>query len=84
VTGSTSYLIFIGLCIEICFMFAIGGIVYVKSLPPDPATRILGMPNRLGIGLGFSVVAVFVEVLLHEAGVFRPAPSRPSRRSTRP
>ena len=37
VTGSTSYLILIGLCIEICFMFAIGGIVFVKSLPPVPA-----------------------------------------------
>jgi hypothetical protein len=70
VTGSTSYLILIGLCIEICFMFAIGGIVYVKSLPPDPAVRILGMPNRLAIGLGFSIVAVAVEVLLHETGYF--------------
>ena len=70
VTGSTSYLILIGLCIEICFMFAIGGIVYVKSLPPDPAVRILGMPNRLAIGLGFSIVAVGVEVLLNETGYF--------------
>src|SRR3954453_18703404 len=70
VTGSTSYLILIGLCIEISFMFAIGGIVYVKSLPPDPAVRILGMPNRLAIGLGYSLVAVGVEVLLHAAGVF--------------
>ena len=70
VTGSTSYLILIGLCIEICLMFAIGGIVYVKSLPPDPAVRILGMPNRLAIGLGFSIVAVGVEVLLHETGYF--------------
>src|SRR3954470_6963567 len=70
VTGSTSYLILIGLCIEICFMFAIGGIVYVKSLPPDPAVRILGMPNRLAIGLGFSIVAVVVEILLHATGFF--------------
>jgi hypothetical protein len=70
VTGSTSYLILIGLCIEICFMFAIGGIVYAKVLPPDPELRILGMPNRLAIGLGFSLFAVFVEVLLHAAGVF--------------
>lgn len=70
VTGSTSYLILIGLCIEICFMFAIGGIVFVKSLPPDPALRVLGMPNRLAIGLGFSLFATFVEVLLHAAGVF--------------
>jgi hypothetical protein len=70
VTGSTSYLILIGLCIEICFMFAIGGIVYVKVLPDDPRVRILGMPNRLAIGLGFSIAAVVVEVLLHATGYF--------------
>jgi hypothetical protein len=70
VTGSTSYLILIGLCIEICFMFAIGGIVYAKVLPEDRRVRILGMPNRLAIGLGFSIVAVAVEVLLHETGYF--------------
>lgn len=70
VTGSTSYLILIGLCIEICFMFAIAGIVYAKVLPADPALRILGMPNRLAIGLGFSIFAVVVEVLLHATGFF--------------
>jgi hypothetical protein len=70
VTGSSSYLILIGLCIEICFMFAIGGIVYAKTLPEDPRVRILGLPNRLAIGLAFSIVAVAVEVLLHETGYF--------------
>ena len=70
VTGETSYLILIGLTIEISFMFAIFGVVYAKSLPADPRTRILGMPNRLAIGLCFSCVAVFVEVLLHETGYF--------------
>jgi hypothetical protein len=70
VTGSTSYLILIGLTIEISFMFAISGIVYVKSLPRDPGMRILGMPNRLAIGLGFSLLATGVEVLLHATGYF--------------
>ena len=51
-------------------MFAIGGIVYAKSLPADPRVRILGMPNRLAIGLGFSIFSVFVEVLLHATGFF--------------
>jgi hypothetical protein len=70
VTGDTAYLILIGLTIEISAMFAISGIVYVKTLPPDPSTRILGMPNRLAIGLGYSILAVLVEVLLHAVGVF--------------
>ncbi len=70
VTGDTSYVILIGLTIEISFMFAISGIVYVKTLPSDPRTRILGMPNRVAIGLGYSILAVLVEVLLHAVGVF--------------
>jgi hypothetical protein len=70
VTGDTSYLILIGLTIEISFMFAISGVVYVKSLPADPATRILGVPNRLALALFFSCFAVFAEVLLHETGYF--------------
>lgn len=70
VTGSTSYLILIGLCIEISFMFALGGVVYAKVLPEDPRMRLFGMPNRLAIGLGFSILAVVVEVLLHATGYF--------------
>jgi hypothetical protein len=70
VTGDTSYLILIGLTIEISFMFAIGGVIYVKSLPPDPRTHILGMPNRLAIGLAFALVSTGVEVLLHATGYF--------------
>lgn len=70
VTGDTSYLILIGLTIEISFMFAISGVIYAKTLSADPATRILGVPNRLAIGLGYSLVATGVEVLLHETGYF--------------
>ena len=70
VTGDTSYLILIGLTIEISFMFAISGVIYVKTLPADPATRILGVPNRLAIGFGYSLLATGVEVLLHETGYF--------------
>jgi hypothetical protein len=70
VTGETAYLVLIGLTIEISMMFALSGIVYAKVLPPNPRTRLFGMPNRLAIGLGFSVFAVFVEVLLYDAGVF--------------
>src|SRR5262249_39531885 len=70
VTGNTAYLILIGLTIEISLMFAISGVIYAKTLPPDPKTKLLGMPNRLTIGLGYSVLAVGVELLLHAAGVF--------------
>lgn len=70
VTGSTSYLILIGLTIEITLLFAVSGVVFVKMLPPDPRMRILGVPNRLALALVFSCFCVFVEVLLHAAGHF--------------
>jgi len=70
VTGDTAYLVLIGLTIEISLMFAISGIVYAKTLPTDRRMKLLGMPNRLTIALGFSVFAVFVEVLLKGTGYF--------------
>ena len=52
-TGDTSFQILVGLNIEISFMFLIYGIVFVKFLPPDPALRILGVPNRVFMVLVF-------------------------------
>ncbi len=67
--GKTAYLIFIGLNIEICFMFAIAGVTFGKMLLSDKKVRILGIPNRLFIAIGGSVFCVFVEVLLNTIGV---------------
>lgn len=70
VTGDTSFLILIGLTIEISLLFLISGVVFVKSLPPDPRTRILGVPNRVFLALAFSVFAVVVEYFLEWTGYF--------------
>jgi hypothetical protein len=70
VTGHTSYLILIGLTIEISLFFLVAGVVFVKMLPADRELRIFGLPNRLFLVFAFSCFSVFVEVLLHEAGVF--------------
>jgi hypothetical protein len=70
VTGASSYVILIGLTIEISLFFAINGIVYVKLLPAERSVRILGIPNRWAIALALSLVSVAVELLLHELGVF--------------
>ena len=69
-TGDTAYLILIGLTIEISLMFAISGVVFVKTLPEDRRVKLLGLPNRLTLALGFSIFAVFVEVLLKGTGYF--------------
>ena len=71
VTGDTSYLILIGLTIEISLLFLVAGVVFVKQLPADPRLRILGLPNRLFLVLVFSCFCVLVEVfLVEETGYF--------------
>jgi hypothetical protein len=70
VTGHTSFLILIGLTIEISLFFAINGIVFVKVLPPDKAVRHFGIPNRWAMAVALSLVSVGVEILLHADGVF--------------
>jgi hypothetical protein len=70
VTGHTSYLILIGLSIEISMFFVIAGVVFVKMLPPDRGMRVLRIPNRLVYVTGFSCLSVAVEILLHGTGYF--------------
>lgn len=70
VTGHTSFLILIGLTVEISLFFAINGIIFTKLLPADRSARILGLPNRWAVAIGLSLVSVGVELLLHADGVF--------------
>jgi hypothetical protein len=70
VTGHSSYVILIGLSIEISLFFAINGVVFAKLLPQDRAAKILGLPNRWALAIGLSLVSVGVELLLHADGVF--------------
>ncbi len=69
VTGHTSYLILIGLSVEISMYFAIAGIIFVKLLPTDRNQKFLGIPNRVVFVGGFSIASVMVEILLHSLGV---------------
>jgi hypothetical protein len=66
--AKTAYLILVGLNIEICFMFAIAGIVFTKQLPRDPAARILGLPNRLFVAICGSIFCVLIECWLNAVG----------------
>ncbi len=70
VTGHSSFVVLIGLTIEITLFFAINGVVFVKLLPADRSMRILGLPNRWAYAIGLSLVSAGVELLLHADGVF--------------
>jgi len=64
----TSYLILVGLNIEIAMMFAVAGLIFLKALPEDRKKRIWGIPNRLFCILAFGLLCVFVEVILNQWG----------------
>lgn len=63
--SGSAYVLLVGLNIEISLMFAIMGVVVTKTLPADPATRILGLPNRWLIALAASAFCVLVEIGLN-------------------
>jgi len=67
--GDTAYLIFVGLTIEISFMFAVAGVTFTKMLPKDKTLRIVGIPNRWLFAAVNAAFCVFVEVLLNRADV---------------
>ncbi|MEW6439426.1 MAG: hypothetical protein AB1640_00680 [bacterium] len=66
--GQSAYVILIGLNIEITFMFAVFGIVWVKQLPRDRTTKIMGIPNRLFVAVAAALFCVFVEYILNSIG----------------
>jgi hypothetical protein len=70
VTGRSSFVILIGLTIEITLFFAVNGIVFAKLLPAERSARILGLPSRWAMAIALSLVSVGVELLLHADGVF--------------
>jgi len=66
--GETALRTMVGWNIEIMFMFAIAGIIYYQTLLDKKETKILGIPNRWAIAIGYAVFCVFVECLLNAGG----------------
>ncbi len=67
--GETALRIMMGWNVEIVFMFLIAGIIFANALPEDKNAKILGIPNRWALAIGFSAFCVFVEVLLNIGGL---------------
>ncbi len=67
VPSGTSYLIFIGVGIEISLMFAISGIALSKLLPDDPRERLAGVPARWLHVVSFAVLYSVIEIFLVKA-----------------
>jgi hypothetical protein len=67
--GNSAFLIYVGINVEICLMFAVGGLVFIKALPKDKTLKIMGVPNRLLIPIAAAITAVIGEVILYKAGI---------------
>ncbi len=68
-TGTT-FLILVGVGIEISMMFSIAALTFSKILPQDPKMKILGINNRLLIGLACAAFAAFLEIFFVQTPAF--------------
>ncbi|MBW1989496.1 MAG: hypothetical protein JRI97_08115 [Deltaproteobacteria bacterium] len=66
--GRTSFLILVGINVEILFMFLLMGMVFVKLFPGDKSTKILGVPNRVFIPVAAGLFCIAVELTLNRMG----------------
>jgi len=64
VPDHTSFLILIGVGIEISLMFSIAGLIASKSLPPDRERRILGVNARVVVVIGYAALFSILEIPL--------------------
>jgi hypothetical protein len=67
--GDTALRTLVGWNIEIMFMFAIAGIVFYYTCSPDPAEKVLGLPNRWFWAIGYAAFCVLVECVLNKGGL---------------
>ena len=65
--GETALRVTVGWNIEIIFMFLILGIIYYNSLSENQDKRILGINEKWVWAVIYTVVCVFIEVILNQA-----------------
>jgi hypothetical protein len=70
VPDGSSFVLLVGVGIELSLMFSIAGIVQSKLLPDDPKKKLLGLPYPLAIGLGNALLASALEIFLSRTNVF--------------
>ena len=66
----TSFLILVGLSIEINMMFSIAALTFAKILPKKPEMKIMGINNRLLIGTGCAAFAAILEIFFIRTPAF--------------
>jgi hypothetical protein len=68
IAKNSVFLIYVGLNLEIAFMFGVAPMILFHLLPRDRALRVLGIPNRLFIPVVFGLFCVGIECILNREG----------------
>ena len=68
--AGTSFLILIGVGIELSLMFSVAGLVLSKILPEDPKLKILGINNRIFLAVFNAALFSFIEIFLAKTPAF--------------
>lgn len=69
-SGGTSFLILVGVGIEISFMFSVAGLIMSKLLPKDKKMKILGINNRIVFAIINAFLIALIEVPLAASPIF--------------
>ena len=70
VPTGTSFLLLVGVGIELSFMFAVAGLLLSKLLPEDPKARILGVNNRIFMAVANAALFSVIEIFLAKTPAF--------------
>jgi hypothetical protein len=70
VPTGTSFLLLVGVGIELSFMFSIAGLVLSKLLPENPKMKIMGINNRLLFVIGNAALFGIIEIFLARTPAF--------------
>lgn len=67
---STSYILLIGVSVELSFMFAIAGMVAWRMLQSIKKEKVLGLPAKWFVVISMSILFSLIEIFLHSTGKF--------------
>ncbi|MEX1308213.1 MAG: hypothetical protein AB1Z19_06785 [Eubacteriales bacterium] len=70
-SGGTSFVILVGVGIEISMMFAVAGLILSKALPKDKNMKILGINNRIVFAVINALLISLIEVPLAASPIFQ-------------
>jgi hypothetical protein len=66
----TSFLLLIGVGVELSLMFSVAGLIFSKILPEDPKLKIMGINNRILFALGNAAFFSIFEIWLATTPAF--------------